>query len=426
MGRILRQNPQRLLQRHLVRTDGPPACFAGDFLPSDVMPHTINYDWRTITALNTVSTLSQVGQFGVAYVMAPVWLAQQGLDATQLGLFAASLWLGQLPGLGLAPGLTKRFGAKPIIVSGLFCTVVALLLIAMAGWPFGLFGGILAGFGLGLRWIGLEPWLYHIAPAHARGRLVGFHETLIALAPIVAPLAAGYVGLQGISIFWVGIGFTLVSLVPLAVARSPSAEEASLPITRHTPSPPFFKRDRIFRQGVVIALLGGMMEAAVSGLFALFTQGRSINADQTADLLAVFGLGGLLLQYGVGWLADHRGLGTAAVSCAAGTVLVAMGLTLPLNHLLLVVLVFLLGGFITAFLTLALIASTKTSTGSMAKNVSLMSMLYTVSAIAGPLMAGTVMKASHSDALMWFTASAAATMAAGLLWGLPSRKPAGR
>jgi MFS family permease len=384
------------------------------------------FDWRTISALNTVSALSQVGQFGVAYVMAPVWLAEQGLDATQLGLFAASLWLGQLPGLGLAPSLSKRFGAKPIIVSGLLCSVVALLLIAFAGWPFSLLAGLLAGFGLGLRWIGLEPWLYHIAPAHARGRLVGFHETLIALAPIVAPLAAGYVGLQGSAIFWVGIGFTLVSLVPLAVACSPGAEAASSPITGHIPNPPFFKRDRIFLQGVVIALLGGMMEAAVSGLFALFTQGRGISAAETADLLAVFGLGGLLLQYGVGWLADHRGLSTAAVSCAVGTVMVAMALTLPLNHLLLVGLVFLLGGFITAFLTLALIASTTTATGSMASNVSLMSMLYTVSAIAGPLMAGTTMKATQSDALMWFTAAAAAIMAAGLLWGLASQKPANR
>ena len=63
---------------------------------------------------------------------------------------------------------------------------------------------------------------------------------------------------------------------------------------------------------MVIALVGGMMEAAVSGLFALFAQGRGMTIDLTADFLAVFGLGGLLMQYGVGWLADHRGVGTAA------------------------------------------------------------------------------------------------------------------
>lgn len=43
------------------------------------------YDWRTITALNTVSTLAQIGQFGIIFVMVPVWLALQGLSAVQLG-----------------------------------------------------------------------------------------------------------------------------------------------------------------------------------------------------------------------------------------------------------------------------------------------------------------------------------------------------
>ncbi|MEI7785659.1 MAG: MFS transporter, partial [Betaproteobacteria bacterium] len=177
------------------------------------------HDWRTIGALNTASTLAQVGQFGIAYVVVPVWLADRGLDATQLGLFAASLWLGQLPGLGLAPRLSQQFGARWVIVAGLLCSVAALACIALTGWPGGLLGGALAGFGLGLRWIGLEPWLYRIAPADARGRLVGIHESLIALAPVIAPWLAGRVGLQGRAIFWIGGVFTLVALVPLAFAR---------------------------------------------------------------------------------------------------------------------------------------------------------------------------------------------------------------
>jgi predicted MFS family arabinose efflux permease len=182
------------------------------------------------------------------------------------------------------------------------------------------------------------------------------------------------------------------------------------------------KRDRIFKQGMVIALLGGMMDAAVSGLFAPYAQGHAISVSQTADLLAVFGLGGLLLQYGVGWLADHHGVSQAALYCAAGTVLVSVALTLSLPQLWLVAAVFLLGGFITAFLTLALIASTMTPTGSMERNVSQMSMLYIVSGAAGPLVAGATMNATHSDALMWFMAAAAVVMLLGLLWlGRPKR-----
>jgi MFS family permease len=360
-------------------------------------------------------------------VVLPVWLSAQGLDATQLGMFAASLWLGQLPGLALAPWLCQRIGARWVIVSGLLCTVIALCWIALGLWPFGLLGGTLAGFGLGLRWIGLEPWLYRIAPAEARGRLVGFHETLIALAPIVAPVLAGYFGLHGRAVFWIGSLFTLGAMLPLGFARAPSVELASQP-THNAPGNRLAPLgDRLFRQGVVIALVGGMMEAAVSGLFALFAQGRGISIGQTADLLAVFGLGGLLMQYGVGWLADHRGVGTAGVCCAAGTALVSMALVLPLNHTLVMVAVFLLGGFITAFLTLALIASTTTPAGNMASNVSLISMLYTLSAVAGPLIAGASIKASDGDALMWLTAAAALVMGIALVWLVPARgQPAAR
>jgi MFS family permease len=385
--------------------------------------HSSPIDWRTIGALNMVSTLAQVGQFGIAYVVLPVWLSAQGLDATQLGMFASSLWLGQLPGLGLAPWLCQRIGARWVIVAGLLCTVTALGGIALGGWPFWLLGGTLAGFGLGLRWIGLEPWLYRIAPAQARGRLVGFHETLIALAPIVAPVLAGYFGLQGRAVFWIGSLFTLGAMVPLAFARAPAVERASPP-THNTPGnrlPPL--RERLYRQGVVIALVGGMMEAALSGLFAVFAQGRGMSIDMTADLLAVFGLGGLLMQYGVGWLADHRGVGTAGLCCAAGTALVSVALVLPLSHTLVMLAVFLLGGFITAFLTLALIASTTTPSGTMASNVSMISMLYTLSAVAGPLIAGATIKATDGDALMWLTAAAAMVMGMALVWLVPPKSP---
>jgi MFS family permease len=367
-------------------------------------------DWRTIGALNTVSALAQVGQFGIAFVMLPVWLAEHGLDASQLGMFAASLWLGQLPGLGFAPWLCQRLGERKVIVAGLLCTISAFFWIALVGWPFWMFGGFLAGFGLGLRWIGVEPWLYRIAPAEARGRWVGFHETLIALAPIVAPVLAHFFGIHGTALFWIGTVFTVGALLPLAFARAPVGEVASRATQGAWLSRLLCARERVFKQGVVIALVGGMMEAAISGLFALFTQGRGISIHQTADLLAVFGFGGLLMQYGVGRLADHCGVGRTALFCAIGTAAVCVALALPMDYALVVVAVFLLGGLITAFLTLALIAATMTQTGSIASNVSVISMLYTLSAVVGPLVAGATIKASNGDALMWLTAAAATAM----------------
>ncbi|MFM6993140.1 MAG: MFS transporter [Rhodoferax sp.] len=379
------------------------------------MQDTPTFDWRTISALNAVSALAQVGQFGVAYVMLPVWLVAQGFDASQVGLFAASLWLGQLPGLGLAPRLCQMLGERRVVVLGLLCTLCAFAWIPGAGWPWSWLGGCLAGFGLGLRWIGVEPWLYGIAPAHSRGRLVGFHETLIAFAPIVAPLLVAYFGVHGNALFWIGGLFMVASLLPLALTRAPVRVLAAPLSHASWRSRLRGAREPVFKQGLVIALVGGMMEATVSGLFAVFTQDHGMSVSQTAELLAVFGVGGLLLQYGVGWFADHRGVAQTALWCALGTVAVCMALLSPMPSPLVTAAVFLLGGFITAFLTLALVAATTSSTGTMAGNVSTMSMVYTLSAVGGPLAAGAIIQASNGDALMWLTAGAAVLMACLLL-----------
>ena len=376
-----------------------------------------HFEWGTLSALNAVSAIAQIGQFGIAYVVLPVWLAERGADALQLGLFAASLWMGQLPGLGCGPWLCRRWGERIVILLGLGSTVLALALLAVVGWPWFLLGGMFAGLGLDLRWIGVEPWLYRIAPAHLRGRLVGFHETLIALAPVVGPVLAGYVGLQGRGVLVVGLVFTVLALLPLAAAQSPPEAQAPgrQPAENLFSSLPW--HEPVFVQGMVIALLGGMMEAAVSGLFAVYAQDQAVPAQRVSGLLAMFGLGGLLLQYGVGWLADHRGVRTSGLMCALGTFLVALVLYPSMDVAWMALWLFLLGGFITGFLTLALIASAKTPSGDMARNVSVISMAYTASAVLGPLLASMAVRASDGRALMGFTALAALTLVGLLILG---------
>lgn len=372
------------------------------------------YDWRTIVALNAVSTLGQIGQFGIVYVMVPVWLALQGLTAAQLGFFAASLWAGQMPGLGLAPWLSRHWGARRVVTVGLLLSVLALMGLAVASWPAYLVCGLLAGVGMGLRWVGLEPWLYDIAPAHARGRLVGFHETLIAAAPVVGPAIAAQVGVEGHTILWVGAGFTVLALVPLALARTPPVDDAHSARSWGQSARAAWPH-LIFKQGLLIALCGGMLESALAGLFAVFAGDRGFGAEAIAELLTAFGLGGLLLQYPVGWMADHWGLRAAGALAALGTALAAAVLAGVPGVPVAFASMFALGGFITAFLTLALIAATKTPTPDMAWNVSSLSMAYSLSAVVGPVIAGGVMTATSSVALLGFTAAVGAVMSGLLL-----------
>jgi MFS family permease len=370
-------------------------------------------DWRTIAALNAVSTLSQIGQFGIGFVVLPLWLAQHGLNAAQLGIFASMEWSGMLLGLAFAPRLNIRFGHRSVIAVGLFCTILALALMPYTARPIWLAAAVLIGLGMGLRWIGLEPWLYRIAPSDARGRLVGFHETLIGIAPILAPVLTKWTGIAGSAPFLLGIAFTALALIPLVVARPAPEASGESPAPYHHEDTLAHKN--ILALGTVVAVIGGVTEAAFSGLFPIFGVGRNLDADQMVTLLSVFGLGGLLLQYLAGWLADHRGLAFAVLVNAGITVLVAGIASLPLGFTGLALTIFVLGGTITAYLTLAIIASTKAGDGDLSVNVRRISIAYTASSIFGPLIAGAAMKNLASEALIWQVGMMAAVLCVYLL-----------
>lgn len=374
-----------------------------------------SFDWRSIAALNTVSTLAQVGQFGIPFIVLPLWLEQQGADTLQLSLFASCLWLGQLPGLGWAPHMVQRLGARRVILIALLSTALALLAMMSGMTALWLPAGLLAGFGQGLRWIGLEPWLYRIAPGHARGRLIGFHETLIALAPIVAPAFTRWTGVDGVAPLGIGIGFVVIAALPLLWARQEPPMPARM-TEESTPAKPFWHlpKDSIFMAGVVLALFGGMSESAFAGLFPIYGKAHQLDAVDIASLMMSFGFGGLLFQYFFGWLADHRGLRFAGLCCSASAVGAALLLLLPLSLVLMHIAVFWVGGLITAYLTLALIAGAKTHGGSMAGNMSALSMIYTLTAIAGPLLAGGAVQVLGGNGLMWTLAGFAVLMTAGL------------
>lgn len=356
-------------------------------------------DWRTIIALNVVSIFSQLGQFGIGFVVLPVWLAQHGLDATQLGILVSAQWLGMLVGLAVAPRLNARLGHIKVISLGLLVAIAAFAAMPLIGRPVWLTAVFLIGLGMGLRWIGLEPWLYRIAPTEGRGRLVGFHETLMGIAPILAPLLTNWVGIMGPAPLALGVVLTGLAFIPLALAGSAPAvsAEASSRVQRGVIS----LRNVVLVLGVASAMIGGVTEAAFSGLFPIFGAGRDLSAAHMVSLLSYFGLGGLLLQYLTGWLADHRGLTFALLTNAAVTILMAILTSLPLGFAGLAFTFFFLGGTITAFLTLALVAATQAGHGDLSVTVRLISMAYTASAIFGPILAGVVMKALSSEALIW-------------------------
>jgi len=366
-------------------------------------------DWRTIAALNAVSAIAQVGQYGMVFVMLPLWLVEQHGNSVQVGMFGAALWLGLLGGVAIAPRLNRSCGERPVVLTGLLTTVGALLMLWHLGSSVLYPVGLLSGAGLGLRWIGLEPWLYRIAPAQAHGRLVGFHEMLVGLAPVVAPLTGTVAGVTDVPLR-LGILFSAAASVPLLLARRERSARGSMASRSRVATERSI--DSHYALGRAIALAGGAIDAAFASLFPLFAHARGLDTRWIAVLLSVFGLGGLFCQYVLGWLADRYGLERVTVSCAGVTALLTLLLTLPLDSIPINLTMFVLGGSITGFLTLATIAATSPRAGARDGELGAVAMLFTIGGVVGPPVAGEMMELFGNPALVWQTVGLAAGLCA--------------
>ncbi|SEF04901.1 Predicted arabinose efflux permease, MFS family [Burkholderia sp. WP9] len=360
--------------------------------------------WPAIAALTAVSALAQVGQFGIGFMVLPVWLAHRGLDAPRAGLFSAAQWTGMLAGLLIAPWLVARIGAKSTVSLGLLATLVAFAAMGALSWPLWLIPGLLTGLGIGLRWIANETWLYSLVPAESSGRVVGVHEALIATAGVIGPALAVWCDVDGRMTFAAGAAFTFAAALPLWSTASDEkrpALDTARPV-RKTSDERRLPIGALVSLGMVVVAAGGIGDGALYGLFPLFADAHGLSATQTATLLTLFGVGGMALQFPVGWLADRAGLAATVIVCAALSTLAICGFALnaPASWLA-AASALLLGGMNSSFITLGMYAAACSDKAALTRNMRLVSLTFTASSIVGPLAAGFAMKARGSDMLMW-------------------------
>lgn len=371
--------------------------------------------WRSIVLLNVISTFAQLGQFGIGFAVLPMWLAARNVSAINLGFFGAAEWTGMLIGLLFTLKLIAKLGSKQVILLSLISSSLGFLLIPFSTWPIWIVSAILIGFGMGLRWIAVETWLYRVVPKNIVGQVAGFHEALIALAMIIPPILVVVLSTLGNKLVLLGMLFNLVAALPLLWMENELNSKTSTEIAQssHLINSKFFKVENIALLGIYIAIVGGVIDGALMALFPIFGLGRGFLEAQIGSLLTAIGLGGLVMQYPIGWLSDRAGfikagLLAAAISCLAATITVLTAL----NFSWLIVLCFLLGAMTTCFLTLGIIAAAYTQDHDlMAENMSKVSIAFTASSIAGALMAGYAAQRLSGDAVIWLVAITSGVLA---------------
>lgn len=353
----------------------------------------------SIVALNAVSTLAQIGQFGLATTLLPISLEAKEASPDFIGTASAAFWLGMLFGLLVAGKLTRQFGYRNTVIAGLVFSAISFVLMPVMDWHWWALPAAAIGFGMGLRWIANETWLYRLAPEHARGRVVGIHETLIGLASIIGPLIIVVMGSAKPSVFWAGAIILVLAIPPLFVAESLAAVDkntmAEQAVSRHS------SLILWLGFGGLIAGLGGWMEGSIIALLPVYTADIGLASNSAAWLFTVFGIGAMVCQFPVGWLADNKGVLWTAKLCALIGAAAAV-IALSASFTTLAIAVFLFGGITAGLLTLGMIWAAQHGTGAALTNkVRQVSIVYTCLSAAGPFVAGFIVAHTSSQSLFW-------------------------
>ncbi len=383
----------------------------------------VKTNWRGIVALNAVSTLSQLGQFGIGFIVLPIWLAARGVGALELGIFGAVEWTGMLLALLLAPKLLKRYLPKQVILASLVLTTIGFVTAIYFTWPMWISTAALVGFAIGLRWIANETWLYRITPKNILGQVVGVHEALIALGAIIPPALVTVLTTADSKIILLGIMFNLFAAMPLMLIASekrPVKAPEQHKVVKGKDSG-FFNLDEITKLGVYLAGVGGMIDGAVFALFPLFGLGRGFSETQIAFLLTIMGVGALALQYPLGWLSDRKGIVGIGLLAAFITFFAVCAMAIvSMNFQVFTIFSFLFGGAAATFLTFGVIAAASANDHDhMAENMSKISISFTICSIIGSFFAGFATERLGGDALLWVVALASGALMILLLKNLP-------
>lgn len=352
----------------------------------------------TIVALNAVSTIAQLAQMGIIYPLIALWLADKNISASEIGLVGSAQWTGMLIGILYAPQLMYLTKARTIVILGCVGSgVAALLMPGIAADSIAIWCAVAAvfGFGIGLRWIGNESWLYSIISGAQRGRVVGIHETLIHLAQVIGPLLIAWIGIASANIFYLGAAAAMCAALPLFWANVPMQNAYD-----HQPAPVHIFLLGMWKDirhifGIRIGLLAGIVDGVLFGMLAVYEVNSGASTQRAAIVMTVFGIGGLLSSAPLGWLSDRRGIGYASATTACAGIIGSIMLWGGID-LLHWPAVFLLGVVAGCLLTLAIIAGTEQAAQeqkNMGSAMSEISIAFTIGTIAGPVMAGAAMDA---------------------------------
>lgn len=372
----------------------------------------------SVRSLLAAILLMMVGA-GYLTTLVTLRLQDSGADALLIAAVTTVYFAGLTTGSLYVPRIINRVGhirGFAAFVSLFSATALAYALIEAPPWWMAL--RFADGFCLAAVFVCLESWLNERTDQRTRGTVLSAYmialylgqaagQQLLSLSP-TAPALPFLIASIPISL----------AVIPIALTRlsGPAVQEhLPVPIGRLYAASPL---------GSIGAIAAGVMLGAFYGLGAAYARRLGMSVADTATFMSVVIVGGVALQWPLGLLSDRFDRRRVIVATLAGCVATSVLLSFASAEAAILPLGALFGGLGFALYPLS-VAHTNDhldAAGRVSASGGLV-LLYSVGAIAGPLLAGAAMEPLGPGGLFVVLAICCAGALAFALWRLATRAP---
>lgn len=344
---------------------------------------------QTRGIMAAVATITSVGlAISLSIPLLSFEMERRGISTTLIGLNVATFGLAALLATPFTSKIARHFGfIKVIFVAILINAATFLGFYAAPDFWMWFPIRLISGLAVSTLFVLSEFWISAIAPQKYRGLIIGIYVTVLSFGFAAGPVILTFTGTIGPVPYIVGCVLTVLSSVPLLLARNnaPKMEQESKAKFSH------FLIIAPVATGA--ALMFGAMESSAFALLPIYGLRLSYETNLVIFLASAMTLGNVALQVPVGLLSDRMDRRKLLFLCSlVGVVGAGMIPLFSDAPFALMGLLFVWGGVTGALYTIGLAHLAARFSGSdLASANSAFIFCYALGMLAGPALAGLAM-----------------------------------
>lgn len=259
--------------------------------------------WILVSAV-AISGFSQ----GMLLPLISIIFEQQGMSSTLNGLHATALYIGIIL---VSPFLEKplrRYGYKPMILTGGAIVVIALALFPFyqAVW-FWFFLRLIIGIGDNALHFATQTWITSFSSESVRGRNIALYGLFFSLGFAIGPFMTRFLDIGPAFPFILSSLLCLVAWFFLLLLNNEKPEVTSSTGSVDKGFPRVKKLLTLSWVAFLPPFGYGFLESSLHGVYPIYALRIDLHVELIAILLASFSIGGILFQLPLGVISDKIG-----------------------------------------------------------------------------------------------------------------------